>query len=349
MATCYLTHITRTAILSIFFVNLPVKALHMPLACAQCDAKGIVHNADKTAKQPHIVCDETTFDFGSKDSSETIEHTFILKNSGAADLLIAKVQPACGCTTAALEKTSLAPGESTKLNAKLSLAGRQGEIEKPIVIESNDPANPVLKLAFKGVVGAEYEVSPNTMILRKPSAESPVDAAVVVRSTKNVSFEILEFKSESGKLKVQWEKFPEQNAYQVSARIEDHLQPGQFSDKITLKTNNPARPEVDIAVLVTVPAPIAVAPAKMILTEENSNAIARTIILKSPAGEKLAVDKIETPDDSMTSKSEPMGDFGIRISIGNIQSKPTLIGQVIKIHLSNGSVVQIPFEMKPKP
>jgi len=344
----HLAPIIGVAALSAFLMSLPTKAMGLPLACAQCDAKGVSHIEDKAEHRPRISCDEAIFDFGSKDSSETLEHTFILKNIGTADLAISKIQPACGCTTAALEKTNLVPGESTNVKATLSLAGRSGEIEKPIVIESNDPDNPILKLAFKGTVGAVYEISPSSMILRKPSPASPADASAVVKSAKDVPFEILESRSESGKLKVQWVKFPDQNAYQVSAKIEDSLLPGQFSDKIILKTNHPVRQEVDISVLVTVPAPIAVAPTRIVLSEDSPTPISRTIILKSPAGEKLTIDKIETPDEAMTTKSEPMGDFGFRISIGNIQPNASLMGKFVKIYLASGDVVQIPFEIKAK-
>jgi hypothetical protein len=61
-------------------------------------------------KQPRILCEEPTFDFGSRDASETVDHTFVLRNTGTADLEIKSVQPACGCTTAELEKKTVPPG-----------------------------------------------------------------------------------------------------------------------------------------------------------------------------------------------------------------------------------------------
>ena len=51
----------------------------------------------------------------------------------------------------------------------------------------------------------------------------------------------------------------------------------------------------------------------------------------------------------MTYQSEPMGDFGVRIVIGNIHPTAALAGQPVKIHLSNGQVIQIPMELKEKP
>jgi len=298
---------------------------------------------------PQIQCEEATFDFGSRDAAESVEHTFLVKNTGTADLEIKKVQPACGCTTAELEKNIIPPGDSAKVAAKLSLAGRSGEVQKPINIESNDPTKPTLQLLIKGIVSADFQISPNTMMLQKDSPEALASASVIVKSLKNEPFEILTSQSESGKLKIRWDKLPDESAYQVTANLEDRYEPGQYGDKITLETNHPTRKQLEVSVLVVVPAPISVAPSKLVLPQETSSPISRTIVLKNPPNSPLTIDKIETPYPSMTSKFEPMGDFGVRVVIGNIQPSVALAGQSVTIHLSNGQVIQVPMELKEKP
>ncbi|NBR49446.1 DUF1573 domain-containing protein [bacterium] len=298
---------------------------------------------------PQIQCEEATFDFGSRDAAESVEHTFLVKNTGTADLEIKKVQPACGCTTAELEKNIIPPGDSAKVAAKLSLAGRSGEVQKPINIESNDPTNPTLQLLIKGIVSADFQISPNTMMLQKDSPQALASASVIVKSLKNEPFEILTSQSESGKLKIRWDKLPDESAYQVTANLEDRYEPGQYGDKITLETNHPTRKQLEVSVLVVVPAPISVAPSKLVLPQETSSPISRTIVLKNPPNSPLTIDKIETPYPSMTSKFEPMGDFGVRVVIGNIQPSVALAGQSVTIHLSNGQVIQVPMELKEKP
>ena len=101
--------------------------------------------------------------------------------------------------------------------------------------------------------------------------------------------------------------------------------------------------------LVVVPTPISVAPSKIVLPQETSSPISRTIVLKNPPNNTLTIDKIETPDPSMTSQSEPMGDFGMRVVIGNIHPTAALAGQSVKIHISTGQVIQVPMELKAKP
>ena len=299
--------------------------------------------------EPRIVCDQPTFDFGSRDTSEIVSHTFELKNTGTSELVITAVRPACGCTTAQLDKSVIPPGESSKLGAQLSLAGRGGGIQKPIVIESNDPANPAFQLTFKGVVGSDFEFSPSILTLRKDSPEIAASASTILKSLKNEPYEILDAKSESGKLKVRWDKFSNENAFQITTNLEDRFQPGQYGDKILLETSHPARKQLEIIVIIIVPAPISVAPLKIVLEAGSREPVSRTIIIKNPDNEALQVDKIEMPDFSMTSKIEAMGSSGFRVIIGNIQPTSALEGKSARILLSSGQMIQIPFELKDTP
>ena len=332
-------------VIPFLLVLLSISLEAAPITLADAEGKNL-HPDIETEKQPRIFCEETIFDFGSKDSSEIVDHTFILKNTGTSDLVITAVRPACGCTAAELTQSTIPPSESAKLSAKLTLAGRNGQVQKPILIESNDPANPALQLVMKGVIGTDFQITPSTMVLRKESPDAPATASVIVKSMKNEKLDITDAKSEGGKLKLRWDEFPDENSYQITANLEERLAAGQYEDKITLETNHPIRKQLEISVIVVVPSPIAVAPLKIVLDSTSTAPVSRTIILKNPSKDTLSIDKIETPDPSMTSHSEAIGNFGARVVIGNILSTSTLAGQSVQILLSTGQIVQIPFEIR---
>jgi hypothetical protein len=201
---------------------------------------------------------------------------------------------------------------------------------------------------MKGVVGADFEISPSTMVLRKASPEAAATASVILKSLKNEKFEIIDAKSESGKLIVRWDKFPNENAFQLTANFEDQFQPGQYGDKIIVETNHPTKTQLEVGVIVIVPTPIVVAPMKIVLDPKIQAPVSRTIILKTPSKDSLTIDKIETPDPSITSRTEIMGDFGVKLTLGNIIPSPSLIGQSVRILLASGQEVRIPFELKEK-
>ena len=118
--------------------------------------------------------------------------------------------------------------------------------------------------------------------------------------------------------------------------------------RLLLETSHPTRKQIEISVIIIVPALISVAPLKILLDTGTSEPVTRTIILKNPASEALQIDKIETPAASLTSKIEAMGKFGQRVVIGNIIPDSALAEKQIKIILSSGQVISIPFEFRDK-
>jgi len=326
-----------------FILNLAV------FICASClITNEHVHAADKnlaTEKQPRIFCEEPTFDFGSRDASETVDHTFVLKNTGTADLEIQRVQAACGCTTAEVEKKIVPPGESCRISAKLSLAGRGGSVQRPILVESNDPIDSNFQLVMKGIIGADFQITPSTMVLRKNTPDATATASAIVKMQKNEPFEILDAKSDSETLKLHWEKLPNQNSYQVTADYEGCLQPEEDIIKIFIETNYLRSKPLEIPVIIVAPKPIIVIPQKITVNTNRLDSVSRTIILKSTAGEKLSINKVETQNPSITVSIDLAGDYGVRIILQNIQPKLVEVGQCIKIQLGSGQIIQIPFEI----
>ncbi|MGA2297995.1 MAG: DUF1573 domain-containing protein [FCB group bacterium] len=64
-----------------------------------------------------------------------------IKNSGNQKLIISEVKPACGCTTAEIDKKELEPGDIATLPITVRITGAHGRFSKTIKITSNDPVN----------------------------------------------------------------------------------------------------------------------------------------------------------------------------------------------------------------
>jgi hypothetical protein len=92
------------------------------------------------------------FNFGERRPDETIEHTFVLANTGWEPLEIREVQSSCGCMTAKVSLLHLAPGERVAVPISIALKGSQGKIQKTILVRSNDPKQPNLVLTVTGTV-----------------------------------------------------------------------------------------------------------------------------------------------------------------------------------------------------
>jgi len=104
---------------------------------------------------PKIEFAETTYEFGDLKQGVKVTHDFVFKNTGKADLVIHRTKPSCGCTIADPEKTVLKPGESSFIRVNYNTAGLLGEQHKSVMVISNDPATPMIVIAFTAKVQAD--------------------------------------------------------------------------------------------------------------------------------------------------------------------------------------------------
>ena len=59
---------------------------------------------------PRIVCEEPIFDFGDKNNSESVEHNYVIRNTGNVSLEIQDVRASCGCTAVKPSQNTIPPG-----------------------------------------------------------------------------------------------------------------------------------------------------------------------------------------------------------------------------------------------
>ena len=90
---------------------------------------------------------------------QSVKAVVPITNAGTSPLTIKEVRTSCGCTSAPLDKDSLAPGESTNLNVTLNLPGGNGPVEKYITIITNEPESKPHILTIKANVQRALQLS----------------------------------------------------------------------------------------------------------------------------------------------------------------------------------------------
>ena len=88
---------------------------------------------------------------------------FRFQNVGQSEIKITSVNTSCGCTTAALEKNTIAPGEKGEIKATFNVGERVGLQQKTISVESTDPESPKTSLTLRVRIPAVAQVSPNSL------------------------------------------------------------------------------------------------------------------------------------------------------------------------------------------
>lgn len=96
--------------------------------------------------------DASVWDFGRVPQGEKGKHSFVLKNATQKDLTIIDVHASCGCTTAAVEKKALAPGEETQIEVTFNSSGYSGAIQQFVYVRTDDLDNPIVRYIIKADV-----------------------------------------------------------------------------------------------------------------------------------------------------------------------------------------------------
>lgn len=81
---------------------------------------------------------EPSYNFGTIAEADGLaSHTFIVKNTGNAPLVITRVTASCGCTQPEWTKSPIAPGKSGEVKVTYNPKGRPGPFYKTISVYSN--------------------------------------------------------------------------------------------------------------------------------------------------------------------------------------------------------------------
>lgn len=90
------------------------------------------------------------YDWGDvKLSDSPLKAKIKIFNRGTDSLKIFKVKPACGCTTAPLDKDEIEPGGYSTLDVTLHLGNYSGMFIRNINISTNDPENATINYQLK--------------------------------------------------------------------------------------------------------------------------------------------------------------------------------------------------------
>lgn len=93
---------------------------------------------DEAANEfPVMTFEETSFDFGTIQEGEVVEHTFTFTNTGDAPLVLTAAKGSCGCTVPTWPREAIAPGETGEMLVSFNSRGRKNVQNKSVRITAN--------------------------------------------------------------------------------------------------------------------------------------------------------------------------------------------------------------------
>jgi hypothetical protein len=94
-----------------------------------------------------ITFEENSFDFGTLEEGDKVEHVFKFTNTSTNPLTISNARGSCGCTVPEWPRDPIAPGEEGEIKVKFDSKGKKGQQNKTVTITANTlPANTMLTI-----------------------------------------------------------------------------------------------------------------------------------------------------------------------------------------------------------
>lgn len=175
--------------------------------------------------------------------------SIIIKNTGKDPLLISKLKPSCGCTTAPLKKSELKPGESTDVEVTFNVAGNTGPVKKTITIETNDPNNAHINYLLEAEVVRPLTILPSSyMTFNTMQVGMEGQAKVKVKNTSNEKITIMEPQTDPTDMKVNLsgkKNLKPGEEYEITVKLTPK-KAGPINTKLSFKTSSPDFPVVEI-------------------------------------------------------------------------------------------------------
>jgi len=119
------------------------------IACGGSDQRASSTNPDKDSVKNAAMKDTANYttiqwldsieqNLGTVNEGQVVEITWRFKNTGNKPLIIARVQPGCGCTVAEQPQEPIAPGEEGKIKAKFDSNGHPHTQNKDVFVYANN-------------------------------------------------------------------------------------------------------------------------------------------------------------------------------------------------------------------
>lgn len=163
-------------------MNLPTKAL-----------LGALFLGISTVAQAQLAWEKTEIELNPAPGTDSAVFAFKYENKGTKPVNIKAVRTSCGCTTAALPKNDVAPGEKGEIVATFKAGDRTGLQVKTVTVETDDPQQPQTVLTLKANIAQLLDLQPAFVFWT--ANEDPKPKTIVAKAGKGVTIKSLEVTS----------------------------------------------------------------------------------------------------------------------------------------------------------
>lgn len=150
----------------------------------------------KNFSPPAILVDELVHEWGSVVQGTVVKHTFQVKNSGGAPLIIDNVKPQCGCTAVDKPTKPILPGGSDSITLSVDTKRFKGPMKKTAKVHSNASTQPVV-LTMQGTVEQVFVTDPESPRIEVVRGSEAPTSKITLRNVSDRRAKVLEVTSQN--------------------------------------------------------------------------------------------------------------------------------------------------------
>lgn len=217
-------------------------------------------------KAPRIEVSATGWNFGERDQGDKDRKVLKIRNTGTFPLQITEVKTTCGCIDVKLHDRMLRPGEFAELTLILDAARAKGPVKKYVVIKSNDPKRPELKLLMEGKVNPVWWVKTQNVNLGNLSNGAPASGHFRVFRRRDKPVELVRHISQPQEMKVTITPFDEKDGplgWDVRLDFPKHMEAGGFEGMIGFYTDFEPFPFIGVRIAAEFTGNIVIEPSRL--------------------------------------------------------------------------------------
>ncbi len=193
---------------------------------------------------PGLVSRTRTHDVGQVVQGTVVEHSFILANDEAVDVRIDEVVPWAG---EVVRVDSILPaGGDAQVAIRLDTRGQKGPINELVKVRFAGEGRLPLWLQLRGRVVLPVQVAPQEHVyFFSVRGQAPEEVLEVVNH-QDVPLRVLGVRSSNPLFKVKAETVDEGQRYALTVSLDPAAPPGQHESAITVTTDSPDYPAIDV-------------------------------------------------------------------------------------------------------
>jgi hypothetical protein len=200
--------------------------------------------------QPKIeIVGGDTYDWGeTKSTQQKLTTTLVVKNAGDMPLKIYSVNPTCGCTTAPISKSEIAPNDTASIYVTLNISTYSGKVQKTIDVRSNDPSAAQKTIWLKTYVIKPISLFPQYFNFANMSVGKETLSKIIITNSTNEPIKITKVDIYPNDLKLNIKEGDELKAnsdFTLEAIMIPQI-PGRFQANVKFETSSKDTPEIII-------------------------------------------------------------------------------------------------------